>query len=81
MKNRKAPGIDRIPAEVLKAGGEPMTDMLHNIFNAICVHEKTPKDWARMMVAPIHMKRNPGNYRAISLLPIPGKVFIRILLN
>ena len=33
---------------------------------------------------PIHKKsdkRNPGNYRAMSLLYIPGKVFSRILLN
>ena len=61
-------------------GGE----MLHNIFNAIWVQEKTPKDWARMLVTPIHKKGdklNPGNYRAISLLFIPDKVFSRILLN
>ena len=58
--------------------------MLHKIFNAIWVQEKTPKDWARMLVTPIHKKGdklNPGNYRAISLLSIPGKVFSRILLN
>ena len=84
MKNRKAPGIDNITAEALKAGGKPMTEMLHKIFNAIWVQEKTPKDWARMLVTPIHKKGdklNPGNYRAISLLSIPGKVFSRILLN
>ena len=83
-KNRKAPGIDIITAEVLKAGGKPMTEMLHKIFNAIWVQEKTPKDWVRMLVTPIHKKGdklNPGNYRAISLLSIPGKVFSRILLN
>ena len=84
MKNRKAPDIDSVTPEVLKAGGKPMTEMLHKIVNAIWVHEKTPKDWARMLVIPIHKKGdklNPGNYRAISLLSIPGKVFSRILLN
>ena len=42
MKNQKAPGIDSITAEVLKAGGKPMTEM------------RTPKDWAHMPVTPIH---------------------------
>ena len=77
MKNRKAPGIDNITAEVLKAGGKPMAEMLHKIFNAIWVQERTPKNWARMLITPIHKKgdkHNPGNYRAISLLSIPGKV-------
>ena len=62
----------------------PVTEMLHKIFNAIWVHEKTPKDWARMLVTPIHKKGdklNPVNYAAILLLSIPGKVFNRILLN
>ncbi len=84
MKSRKAPGIDSITAEVLKTGGKPMIEMLHKIFNQIWKQEKTPKDWARMLVTPIHKKGdklNPGNYRAISLLSIPGKVFSRILLN
>jgi len=84
MKFRKAPGIDAITSEALTAGGKPMIEMLHKIFNQIWKNEKTPKDWARMMVTPIHKKGdklNPGNYRAISLLSIPGKVFSRILLE
>ena len=85
MKNRKAPGIDSFTAELLKADGKPpMAEMLHNIFNAIWVQEKTTKDWARMLVTPNHKKGNklnPGNYRGNSLLSIQGKIFSRILLN
>ena len=61
-----------------------MTEMLHKIFNAIWVQEKTQKEWARMLVNLIHKKGDkldPGNFRAISLLSIPGNVFSRILLN
>ena len=58
--------------------------MLEKIFNLIWNVESTPKDWSRMVVTPIHKKGdklNPENYRAISLLSIPGKVFCRILLD
>ena len=61
-----------------------MVAMLHKIFNTVYDTEKTPKDWARMMVTPIHKKgdkQTPANYRAISLLSIPGKVFSRVLLS
>ena len=84
MKNRKAPGTDIITAEVLKAGGEHMVNMLHKIFNIVWRTERTPKDWGKMLVTPIHKKgdkQKPENYRAISLLSIPGKVFSRILLD
>ena len=57
MKNRKAPGIDFITAEVLKADGDPMVAMLPKIFNTVYDTEKTPKDWAQIMVILIHKKR------------------------
>ena len=84
MKYRKAPGIDAITAEVLRVAGEPMIQMLEKLFNAIWQKEQTPRDWSRMLVTPIHKKgdrKDPANYRAISLLSIPGKVFSKIILN
>ena len=56
MKNRKAPGINSVTAEVLKAGRRPMTEMRHEIFNAIWVHEKTPKDSTRILVTTMNKK-------------------------
>ena len=53
MKNRKALGIDTITAELLKAGGDPMLEMLR-IFNTVYDTEKTPKVWAQKMVTPIY---------------------------
>ena len=55
MKNRKALGIDTITAGLLKAGGDPMVEMLR-IFNTVYDTEKTPKDWAQKMVTPIYKK-------------------------
>ena len=54
MKNRTALWVDVITAKVLKAGDDPMVAMLHKIFNTIYDTEKTPKDWAQMIVTPIH---------------------------
>ena len=84
MKTRKAPGHDGIAAETLKAGGEPIVDVLHTLFNAVLTKNEVPTEWSKMLVTPIHKKgdtSNPENYRAISLLSIPGKVFNRIVLN
>jgi hypothetical protein len=84
MKRGKAPGIDEITSEVIKMAGEPMIRMLEKISKQVWNEEKSPKDWSRMLVSPIHKKGDkldPANYRAISLLSIPGKVFLRVLLN
>ena len=84
MKNRKAPGADSISAEVHKAGGDEMINFLHMLFNKIWREENPPLDWSKMIVTPVHKKGNksdPSNYRAISLLSIPGKVFSHILLK
>ena len=85
MKTHKAPGVDNITAEVLKAGGEKMINMLFKIFNIAWEEKKVPKDWSRMIVTPIHKKGDkldPANHRAISLLSIPGKLFyVSILLD
>ncbi len=84
MKLRKTPDYDNISTEALKAGGEPMVAMMHKISTLAIRHKRTPKDWLRMIVTPIHKKGdklNPANYRAIALLSIPGKVFSKALLN
>ncbi len=84
MKNRKAPGVDSITAEVLKAGGDEMVQFLHMLFNKVWNEEKPPLDWSKMIVTPIHKKGSkldPSNYRAISLISIPGKVFTHVLLQ
>ena len=84
MKRGKAPGIDEITTEVIKTAGEPMVKMLEKISKKVWHEEKSPKDWSRMLVSPVHKKGDkldPANYRAIALLSIPGKVFLRVLLN
>lgn len=84
MKNRKAPGFDAITSEVIKAGGEAMVNILHKIFNLALRSGKTPQDFSRMIVSPVYKKGDKlarENYRAISLLSIPGKIFLRIIMG
>ena len=58
--------------------------MLHLINLKIVNEENTPLHSSKMLVTAIFKKEDkylPGNYRAISLLSIPGKVPNKILLN
>ena len=84
MKRIEEPGYDKISSKVLKAGGQSIIDILYKIFNSIWSQEKTPEDFSRMIVSPIHKKGDilqGENYHAISLLLISGKVFLQIILN
>lgn len=61
-----------------------MVSMLWRIFNEVFAAERVPRDWQQMLVTPIHrkwIKLEPGNYRAILLISIPGKVFCNIIME
>ena len=45
MKNCKAPGVDAISAEVLKAGGDEMTKFLLMLFNEVWREDNPPLEW------------------------------------
>jgi len=42
LKDNKSPGVDEIPAELIKAGGEDMISALHQLLD--CIWEK--EQWA-----------------------------------
>ena len=84
LENSKTPESDLITAKVLKAGGEPMVNMLHLIFLKMVNEGNTSLHFSNMLVTPIFKEGEkclPENYRAISLLSIPGKALNKILLN
>jgi hypothetical protein len=84
MKSGKAPGVDGITSEFLKADIEVATDVLHNLFTAIWSKEALPDDWEKGLLTRIAKKgdlRSCDNWRGVTLLSIPSKVFCRILLN
>ena len=84
MKNGKAAGPDDIPAEALKADLEASVAMLHPLFERIWEEEDIPTDWKEGHLIKLPKKgdlSNCNNYRGITLLSVPGKVFNRVILN
>ena len=84
LKNGKSAGPDSIPAEALKADVETSVDLLHPLFSKIWEEEEIPTEWKEGYLIKLPKKgdlSSCSNYRGITLLSIPGKVFNRILLN
>jgi len=84
ISDRKSPGVDGIYPELLKKGGAELILRLTELITESWISEEVPQDWKNAQLVTIFMKgdrRICGNYRGISLLFIPGKVFARILLN
>jgi hypothetical protein len=72
LKSHKSPGIDQIPAELIKAGGRTIRGAIHKLIIAIWNKEELPEEWKESIKVPIHKKGDKtdcNNYRGISLLP------------
>jgi len=84
LKNYKSPGIDQIPAELIKAGGRTICCEIHKLIISISNKEELPDEWKELIIVPIYKmgdKTNCNNYRGISLLPTTYEVLSDILLS
>ena len=84
LKNHKSPGIDQIPAELIKAGGRTIYLEIHKRIISIWKKEKLPEEWKESIIVPIHKKGDKtdcNKYRGISLLPTTYKILSNILLS
>jgi len=54
LKSHKSPGIDQIPAEVIKAGGRKICLEIHKLITSIWKKEKLPEEWKGSIIVPIH---------------------------
>ena len=85
LKCGKAPGIDGITAEMLKYGGEAISDWMHAMCILAWKEGRVPQDWTKATIVPVYKgkgdKSECGSYRGISLLSIPGKVYGKILIG
>ena len=85
LKKGKSPGVDGITSAMLKYGGEALLEWLTRVCKVCVSEEKVPKDWVRAIVVPLYKgkgdRNDCKNYRGLSLLSIPGKVYGRILIE
>jgi len=82
LKLGKAAGSDEIVAEVLKRGGDNVAKAVHTLCQKVWKEEDLPTDWTRGVIFPIYKdgdKRDPLNYRGITLLSIVGKIYAQII--
>ena len=84
MKGGKAPGVDEIPIELIKAAGAGGMHWVYRIFRAVWKEKKVPGDWKKGIIVPIFKKGDRmkcENYRGITLLPHTMKLFERVMEN
>jgi len=77
-------GVDGIHPRVLKELAEELAKPL----SIMCLHlwltGEVPDDWRLANVTPIHKKgwkEDPGNYRPVSLMSVPGKILEQFILS
>ena len=85
LHNNKAPGVCNIVSEMLKSGGEHLIDWITSVINQVWSSELAPADWQKGIILPFWKRKGDkhicDNYRGITLLSVPGKLFTRILLK
>ena len=85
-KRNKACGYDSIYYENLQYGGKSLANALANMFNAMARLAHCPVDMKRGVISVLHKgnkkdRRDPNNYRAISLCSTLLKVYEKIIIK
>jgi hypothetical protein len=84
LKRYKSPGIDQIPAQLIKAGGSKICSEMHKLIISIWNKEELPDQRKESIVVPVYKKGDKtdcSNYRGISLLSTAYEVLSNIFLS
>ena len=78
INSHKAPGINQIPAELIKAGWRTVRYEIHKLIISVWRKEELPEEWKESIIVPIYKKGDKtdcSSYRGISLLLTPYKIY------
>jgi hypothetical protein len=78
LKSHKSPGIDEIPAELIKAGGRTIRREIYKLIISIWKKEELPQEWKETITAPIFKKGDKtdcSNYRAYQYCQLRTKFY------
>ena len=84
LDTKKAHGCDGISVAMINMCDKSIVDPLCRIFERCLETGIYPSQWKKANIIPVHKKgckQNKNNYRPISLLPIFGKIFEKILFD
>ncbi|GFS26230.1 endonuclease-reverse transcriptase [Elysia marginata] len=84
LKAGKSPGLDNIPAEIIKNSGEMGIKALHHLCCQIWKQQEWPEDWKLQEFVMLYKNGNSkecGNYRTIALISHASKILLIIILN
>ena len=84
MKNGKDPGIDSLRLNYWKQTSSRLPTCLSIPMQRYGEHDFILKDWRKGLIFKLPKKgdlSNCGNWRGITLLSVPSKVFCRVLLK
>ena len=84
LDSSKAHGYDNMSIKMIKICDESVTIPLKIIFEESLKKGIFPDIWKKENIIPVHKKEDKtliNNYRPISLLPIFGKIFERVIYN
>jgi len=56
LKSHKSPGIDQIPAEMIKARGKTIRCVIHKLIISIWNKEELPEEWEELIIVSIYKK-------------------------
>ena len=84
LKIHKSPGIDQIPAQMIKAGGRTNLSQIHKLLNSVWNRQELPEEWRESVILPIWKKDDKAdcsNFRSTSLLLSTYKIISNVLLS
>jgi len=78
LKSHKSPGIDQIPAELIKAGGKTICCEIHKLIISIWKREELPEEQKELIIVPIYKKGDKtdcSNYKAYHFCQLCTKFY------